>query len=152
MSFLVARPRRYRYGPHASQRADLHLPRTSGPHPLVVLIHGGSWHDHYGKIVTRPLAADLASQGWAVWNIEYRREGGGGGWPATFDDVATAIDRLREITREAAPDLGRMVAAGHSAGRQPALWAAGRDRLPDDAPGAHPRVKLAATVSMAGVN
>ena len=41
---------------------------------------------------------------------------------------------------------------GHSAGGHLALWAAGRDRLPVDAPGADPRVAFTAAVSLAGVN
>ena len=57
------------------------------------------------------------SRGWAVWNIEYRRLGDGGGWPATFDDAAAAI---RALPLEAT----RVVAIGHSAGGQLAVWAA----------------------------
>ena len=152
LTSLLARPRRFRYGPHPSQRADLHLPRTPGPHPVVVLIHGGSWQAHYGKIVTRPLAADLAGRRWAVWNIEYRRVGDGGGWPATFEDVAAAIDRLADVSDDAPLSLDHVVGVGHSAGGQLALWAAGRDRLPPGAPGADPGVSLAAAVSLAGVN
>ncbi len=150
---LLARPCRYRYGSHPSQRADLHLPGTPGPHPVAVVIHGGSWRSRYGKIVTRPLAADLVRQGWAAWNIEYRRVGrgaAGGGWPATFEDVAAAIDRLADV--DAALSLDRAVVVGHSAGGQLALWAAGRDRLPAGAPGAAPRVRFKAAVSLAGVN
>jgi acetyl esterase/lipase len=29
------------YGPHGRHRLDLYLPAGPGPHPLVVLIHGG---------------------------------------------------------------------------------------------------------------
>ncbi len=150
---LLARPRRYRYGPHRSQRADLHLPPTPGPHPVAVVIHGGSWRQRYGKIVTRPLAVDLVRHGWAAWNIEYRRVGpggAGGGWPATFEDVADAIDRLADV--DAALSLERAVVVGHSAGGHLALWAAGRDRLPAAAPGGPPRVRFSAAVSLAGVN
>jgi pimeloyl-ACP methyl ester carboxylesterase len=62
------------------------------------------------------LAADLDGRGWTVANIEYRRLGSGGGWPATFDDVRAEI--------EAAPSGEPRVAVGHSAGGQLALWAA----------------------------
>ncbi len=149
---LLARRRRHRYGPHPSQAADLHLPGGPGPHPVAVVIHGGSWRARYGKLVTRPLAADLARRGWAAWNIEYRRvgPGAGGGWPGTFLDVAAAIDVLTEL--DASLALERAVVVGHSAGGHLALWAAGRDRLPGDAPGADPRVAFTAAVSLAGVN
>jgi acetyl esterase/lipase len=126
--------RTFRYGPHRSQRGELHLPAGSGPHPLVVLIHGGSWQKRYSKLVMRALARDLRRRGWAVWNIEYRRVGAGGGWPETFLDVAAAVDHVR--TLEAPLDQSRVSVLGHSAGGHLALWAAGRAALPPHAPGA----------------
>lgn len=149
---LLARPLTYRYGDHTAQRADLHLPDGPGPHPVVVVIHGGSWAAGYGKIIMRPIACDLARRGWAAWNIEYRRigRGQGGGWPTTFEDVALAIDHLQQL--EAPIEVSRVVAVGHSAGGQLALWAAGRHKLPAGAPGSEPVVTLNAVVSQAGVN
>jgi acetyl esterase/lipase len=152
-AYLFARGRTYRYGSHRSQRAELHLPRGAGPFQTIVLIHGGSWRKHYGRRVTRALARDLVGRGWAVWNIEYRRVGGGGGWPQTFADVAAAIDRLDGL--HPALDLTRVQAIGHSAGGHLALWAAGREQLPSGAPGARegsPRVPLARVISLAGVS
>jgi acetyl esterase/lipase len=124
---LLRRPERHRYGPEPSQRADLFLPRGSGPHPVVVVLHGGSWRARYSKIVTKPIAVDLARRGLAAWNVEYRRvgRGQGGGWPATFDDVAAAIDLLPSVARDRL-DLSDVRAVGHSAGGQLALWAASR--------------------------
>ncbi len=134
VDIALVRGRTYRYGPDRSQRAELHLPDGAGPHPVMVLIHGGSWRKRYGLGVMRGLAGDLRRRGWAVWNIEYRRVGNGGGWPATFADVAAAIDHLREL--KAPLDLERVGALGHSAGGHLALWAAGRDKLGAGAPGA----------------
>jgi len=126
----LARPRRYRYGSHRLQRADLYLPPGAGPHRVVILIHGGSWQAKYGRWVMRLVAADLVRRGFAVWNVGYRRvgRGEGGGWPATFDDVAGAVDALAAVAGER-PDLdvGEVVVVGHSAGGQLALWAASRD-------------------------
>jgi acetyl esterase/lipase len=148
---LLARPRRYAYGRARSQRADLYLPRGSGPHPVAVLLHGGSWQARYGKLVMRGLAGDLRRRGWGVWNVEYRRigRGQGGGWPATFEDVAAAIDLLAEL--DVPLDLARVAVIGHSAGGQLALWAAGRGSLAEGDPGARPRVTVSAAVSQAGV-
>jgi acetyl esterase/lipase len=132
--FLLTRGRSFSYGPDRSQRADLHLPPATGSHPpVMVLIHGGSWRARYGKIVMRGLAGDLLRRGWAVWNIEYRRVGNGGGWPETFEDVAAAIDHLAEL--DAPLDLERVSVLGHSAGGHLALWACARDKLPPGAPG-----------------
>jgi acetyl esterase/lipase len=121
----------HRYGPDRSQRAELHMPARQGPHPVMVVIHGGSWQARHGKIVMRGLVGDLVRRGWAAWNIEYRPLGNGGGWPATFEDVAAAIDHLRQL--DAPLDLTRVCVLGHSAGGHLALWAAGRERLPSDA-------------------
>ncbi len=149
---LLKRGETHRYGPDRSQVADLYLPAGAGPHPVVILIHGGSWSRRYGRIVMRGLAADLVASGWAVWNIEYRRLGIGGGWPETFEDVAAAIDLLAEIG--APVDLGRVSVIGHSAGGHLALWAAGRPGLAEGAPGAitgAPAVSFQIVIAQAGV-
>jgi acetyl esterase/lipase len=155
---LLARGRTHRYGGDRSQRADLYLPAGSragahdDPHPVMILIHGGSWRKRYGRIVMRALAGDLVRRGWAVWNIEYRRIGNGGGWPATFEDVAAAVDHLAGV--RAPIDLTRVSMLGHSAGGHLALWAAGRRKLAPGAPGAidgEPRVRLRQVISQAGV-
>ena len=125
---FLGRPERHRYGPHRCHRADLHVPAGQGPFPVVVTIHGGYWRARYSKLAMKAIAADLARRGVAAWNIEYRRIGRGqeGGWPATFDDVAAAIDHLAKV-RDPRLDLGAGVAVvGHSAGGQLALWAASR--------------------------
>ncbi len=150
---FLSRGRSHRYGPHASQRADLYVPSGPGPHPVMVLIHGGSWQKRYGKVFMRGLAGDLLRRGWAVWNIEYRRVGAGGGWPNTFADVAAAIDHLAALGEERL-DLDRVSILGHSAGGHLALWAAGRPNLPAGAPGAldgPPPVRPRRVISQAGV-
>jgi len=150
---FLARGRSHRYGSHSSQRADLYVPTGPGPHPVIVLIHGGSWQKHYGKIFTRALAGDLLRRGYAVWNIEYRRVGVGGGWPQTFADVAAAIDRLAAL-EDPRLDLDQVTLIGHSAGGHLALWAAGRPNLPAGTPGTldgPPRVRARRVVSLAGV-
>jgi acetyl esterase/lipase len=149
---LLNRGQSHSYGPHRSQRAELHLPPRAGPHPVIVLIHGGSWSTRYGKPVMRALARDLARRGWAAWNIEYRRLGEGGGWPATFADVAAAIDHLARV--RAPLDLARTTLLGHSAGGHLALWAAGRGKLAAvdaAALGGAPCVPIAGVISLAGV-
>ena len=121
---------------------------------MAVLLHGGYWQTAYGKLVTRPLAADLVRRGWAAWNLEYRRlgdgRGGGGGWPETFDDVANGIDALAELG-DPRLDLSQVTAIGHSAGGQLALWAAARPGLPPGAPGAAPRLAIERVVGLAPV-
>ncbi len=136
------------YGPDPAQFGELWLPDdTPATAGTVVIVHGGFWRARYDLSLGRPLAADLVRRGYAAWNLEYRRVGAGGGWPATFDDIAAGIDLLADLP----VDTSRVAAVGHSAGGQLAAWAAGRPKLPPGTPGAEPRVLLSAVVSQAGV-
>jgi acetyl esterase/lipase len=135
-------PRTTAYGGDPSQFGELTLPDGT-PRGVVVVIHGGFWKAAYDLSLGRPLAASLADHGWAAWNIEYRRVGDGGGAPATFDDVAAAIDALAD---QGLP-LDRVLALGHSAGGHLAAWAASRGRFPRW----RSRVDLTGVVSQAGV-
>src|SRR5262252_11012666 len=88
---------------------------------------------------------------------EFRRTGQrGGGWPGTFDDVATAVDTLPALVREAAGAQlisdGPVVLAGHSAGGHLALWAASRHRLPPKASWYAPTGQVRAVVALAAVS
>ena len=99
------------------------MPAGRDPAGVAVLIHGGFWRRRYGLELEGGIARDLVARGWAVWNVEYRRLGDGGGWPHTLDDVRAAIGAL---PLEAA----RVVAIGHSAGGQLAVWAAAEGLVP----------------------
>jgi acetyl esterase/lipase len=126
---------RIAYGPAPQQFGELWVPRGPGPHPVAVVIHGGCWQKAFGEGHIRPVCAALARMGVAAWCLEYRRVGDdGGGWPGTFEDVARGADHLREIAPAHWLDLTRVVAVGHSAGGQLALWLAGRARLPEADP------------------
>jgi acetyl esterase/lipase len=145
-------PKTIHYGSHHSQVADLWLPaERDGDIPMVVLIHGGFWRAVYTKVLMNGLAKSVTARGWAAWNLEYRRVGafgGGGGWPATFVDVATAIDHIASLP---GIDMTRIVTCGHSAGGQLALWAAARGRVADSGASFTSSVALRGVVSLAGV-
>ena len=137
------------YGSSPSEVGELFVPSGAGPHPVAVVVHGGYWRAQYDRSLMEGLCLDLAAHGLAAWNLEYRRVGGGGGWPETFLDIAAGVDALDGF--DAPLDLSRVVAVGHSAGGQLALWAAARATLPAEVPGAEPRVRIRAAVSQAGV-
>ncbi len=122
---------RVSYGPDPAQFGDLYLPQQPGPHPVVLLLHGGCWRAQYSLTLVGQLAAALREAGLAVWNVEFRRLGNGGGWPTTFQDVAMGADFLRTLAPQFKLDLSRLVTVGHSAGGHLALWLAGRHHLPD---------------------
>src|SRR5262245_2297950 len=103
---------RIAYGSGPSQFGELWLPvQAGGSLPVVVLVHGGCWQSSYGRDLMDPLAKDLSSRGFAVWNIEYRRLGEtGGGYPGTFSDVAQAFDALRTVAQRYPLNLAKIVA------------------------------------------
>jgi acetyl esterase/lipase len=136
---------RYSYGEDPSQYAEMLLPAGSAPAPVVVIVHGGYWRSGYGAELGQPLAADLVKHGFATVNVEYRRVGGGGGWPQTGQDVAAAVDALGTAGQQLAAgrlDLNRVAGLGHSAGGQLVGWLAARRS---------PAVALTAVVLQAGV-
>ncbi|GAA2174160.1 alpha/beta hydrolase [Agrococcus versicolor] len=139
------------YGDDPAQVCDLILP-SAEPRATVILVHGGYWQAGYDRTLEDAVAADLVADGYAVWNVDYRGVGAGGGRPATFDDIAAAVDLLATVGAEAGLDLARVAIVGHSAGGQLALWAAGRPTLPEGVPGAGPLLVPIAAASQAGVN
>lgn len=145
------------YGTDPRQFGDLFFPRgpADGALPLVVLIHGGGWMATSNKTGLDPIARDLAAHGIAVWSIEYRGSGGTGGWPHTFEDIATAIDFLPKLADASLNNhrfrLDKVAVVGHSAGGNLAAWAATRASLPAGSPGADPQQDVHLCVGMAGV-
>jgi acetyl esterase/lipase len=123
------------YGPDPNQFGHLRLPEGAGPHPLVIVIHGGFWRARYDLSHMEPLAARLTEEGLATWSLEYRRTGQpGGGWPGTLDDVVAGAAYRAQLPVDAA----RAVAIGYSAGGHLALALAARD------------TKLRGAISLAG--
>ncbi len=143
-----------RYGEAPSQIVELFRPSVRGPHPVVILLHGGCYLKQFeGLPQTSGIAADLARRGFAVWNVEYRRLGEpGAGYPGTFQDVAAAVDRIRQEAPRYDLDPRRVLAIGHSAGGHLALWAAARHRLTPSSPLHRPDpLRIGAVISLAGI-
>ncbi|MFJ2668220.1 alpha/beta hydrolase [Nocardia fluminea] len=143
-------PMRISYGNSPETFGDLYLPPASHTRlPVVVLIHGGGWAQNRTLAQFDAHARALADDGVAVWNIEYRRVNGGGGWPVTLTDVDDAVDALANIV---APRLGdlldlqRVHLAGHSAGGHLAAWTAG-----SAVPQRHPTLRIRSLTLMAAV-
>lgn len=126
----------FTYGRHPEQLIDVHLPQrpldSDQRAPVVVLLHGGFWRQSFDRTHTRPLAEALSAHGYVVVTPEYRRTGGDGGYPETFDDVAAAISAVPEV-ESVAPgraNLDDVSLLGHSAGGQLAMWIARRPDAP----------------------
>jgi acetyl esterase/lipase len=134
---MASAPSTVAYGSHPDQVADLWLPAGVAHPPVVVSIHGGYFMAPYRRDLHAPIAHELVRRGFAVWNVEYRRTGTGGGPRETTDDVWAAVDAL-PLAAE------RVAVFGHSAGGYLAEWLA-----------PHPRVDLvvplAGALDLAGV-
>jgi tryptophan 2,3-dioxygenase len=115
----VLAPVHGRYGDHPHQVYDA-WPADEPGAPLVILLHGGYWR--YDRMHLTPFAAWLSRQGFDVLLPGFRRSGGAGGYPETFDDVARIVDTL--------PEGRPHVLAGHCSGGHLALWCAARALLP----------------------
>lgn len=114
-------PRVIRYGESTDQFGHLRLPPGQGPHPTVVLVHGGFWRHQWTFDTFEAAAVDLVDRGVATFNLEYRRMGTGGGAVETTTDVVSAC---RAISQHPGVDPDRMAIIGHSAGGQLAVFAA----------------------------
>lgn len=138
----------------AENWANLYLPtgeQADDSLPLVTIIHGGGWESRAGAEQFDEMARDLADRGLAVYNVEYRRLGTGGGWPTTFHDVARALDHVPALA-ESYPQLriDDELVIGHSAGAQLAVWGGTRHRLTDDEVGSRPAFVPSRAVSISG--
>jgi acetyl esterase/lipase len=148
------------YGTGELAFGDLWLPDDDA-HTTVILIHGGCWLDVYpGVEIMNHMADALRNEGFAVWNIEYRRLGHkGGGYPGTFLDVAFGADILHSIARNHNLNLDRVIASGHSAGGHLATWLAARKNISkesplyiDDSIEIHSSTDIHGVISLAGIN
>lgn len=118
------------YGQDELQFAELRLPKGEGPFPVIIVVHGGCWYSPYADLKNTSAIADaLRDEGYATYNVEYRRfDNAGGGWPNTILDVGKAADYLRILAPKFNLDLNKVVSYGHSAGGHLATWLGTRNQ------------------------
>ena len=98
------------------QRLDVARPRQGGPHPLVVLIHGGGWSGGDKSAYDAAMRL-LAGQGYAAAWVNYRLASAPRNtFPAAVEDVRCAVRWLRSHADEYGIDPNRVAALGSSAG------------------------------------
>lgn len=120
------------YGPPEDglRRLDLWVPTAEGPHPVVLLLHGGSWNTGSRKGFELPIRRMLA-RGLAVATASYRLAPEHG-FPVPLSDARCGVRWLRRHAAEHDLDPNRIGALGLSAGGHLATMlatAAGDDGL-----------------------
>ncbi|MBS3805108.1 MAG: alpha/beta hydrolase [Oleiphilaceae bacterium] len=94
--------------------ADLYLPTATGHSPAVLMVHGGGWERRSRDDMTW-VAEALASQGFAVMNIDYRFAPDHT-FPAQLHDLQVAMTWLREHAKALSVDTDAIGGLGFSSG------------------------------------
>jgi acetyl esterase/lipase len=144
---------RVAYGPDPEMFGDLRLPAGPGPHPVMVVLHGGCWRAENDLVHISHLSEALRDLDLATWTVEYRRVGNpGGGWPGTFQDIVAGANHLVDIAEDFELDLDRVFLLGHSAGGHLALWLATQAAAPAGLIDAPPlRIGFRSLIGLAGI-
>ena len=97
-------------------KADLYIPKSPGPHPGVLVVHGGAW-----TMGTRAqlsgVAQLLAKSGFCAVAISYRLAPQSK-FPAQIEDCKEAVRWMREHAADLKLDPTRIGGFGYSAGAQ----------------------------------
>ncbi len=137
------------------QVLDVAWPRTPGPHPLVVMIHGGSWRagdkDSYKHTILW-----FTGMGYAAATINYRLANAPKNvFPAAVQDIRCAIRWLRANAQSYSIDPKRVAVVGFSAGAHLAAMLGTADNVQGldspDCPVTSPSVKVQAVVAYSGI-
>jgi acetyl esterase/lipase len=138
-------------------QGDLYLPKTAGPFPALVAVHGGGWQQGV-RGAFQYWGPHLAARGYALFAVSYRlAKKGTKTFPQAVHDVVAAVQFLRANAAEYRIDANRLGLYGASAGAHLASLAAlganaGRfiDGYPDD-PQAKQSAKVKVLVGVYGV-
>ena len=105
--------------PGATLAGALYLPGSDGPHPAVVLVHGGGSNVQIIRDTPHFFAPRLANCGFAALVYDKRGTGDSGGSyeSATFDDFITdAGEGVKQLANHPAIDADRIGVVGFSQG------------------------------------
>lgn len=98
---------------------DAFIPTTPGPHPAILMFHGGGWIQG-DKVEFRTDGAELAANGIATFSVNYRLAPRFHA-PAAREDARAALLWVRSNAAALKVDPNRVGALGDSAGGQLAL-------------------------------
>lgn len=93
---------------------DLYLPQKSGPHPVVLMVHGGGWANRSRYDMTG-ISRKLARHGYAVFNVNYRFAPRYI-YPAQLHDLNQALRWINGNAARYRLDITRVNTWGYSSG------------------------------------
>lgn len=96
------------------QRLDVIIPKGTGPFSILVYVHGGGFMTLDKSHYTR-MAKAFASEGYLVFNVNYRRAPAFR-YPINISDVAKAVSWVIQNARAYRGDPTKLFLAGDSAG------------------------------------
>jgi len=100
-----------------SLKGDLYSPESAGPHPALILIHGGSFRGGSKGQYGRSWGPYLAARGYIVFAIDYRLSmPTQTTWPQALLDCKAAVQFLRGNATALSVDPERIGVGGDSAG------------------------------------
>ena len=94
--------------------ADVFLPKGQGPHPGVLIIHGGGWAKG-DKMKFRSIGLEMTKRGYVSMAIDYRLSGEAH-FPANIHDCHAAVRYLRANAKKYKLNPDRIGVVGGSAG------------------------------------
>jgi alpha-L-fucosidase 2 len=103
---------------------DASVPKAPGPHPGIIIVHGGGWVRGDRRVDVQPLFRPLEDAGFAWFSISYRLAKDATQIGAGVQDVKQAVRYVREHAAEFDVDPDRIALVGESAGAQLASMAA----------------------------
>jgi acetyl esterase len=126
LSAAVQRDIEYSRAGEMSLRMDASIPSGPGPHPAVILVHGGGWVSGDRARNVAPLFEPLEQAGFAWFSVSYRFATDFLMLGTAIDDVQDAVRFVRKNAAKYNIDPHRIALVGESAGAQLASMAAVR--------------------------
>lgn len=102
--------------PSGPMKADLYVPKSPGPHPGVLVVHGGAWYTGT-RAQLAGVAETLARRGFTAVAISYRLAPTHP-FPAQIEDCRAALTWMRANAERLKLDRDRIGGFGYSAGAQ----------------------------------
>lgn len=121
---------------------DAYIPDGPGPHPAIIIVHGGGFNKGDKQTYVKPLFEPLSRAGFAWFTINYRLYPDYK-FPANVEDVEAAVRWVKAHAKEYRVDAQKLVLMGESAGGYLVSYVGTRNK---------PDTRVAAVVPFYGVH